>query len=32
MVLIDKKGVVRKYIVGFHDAEALEKEILELLQ
>ncbi|MDP3451958.1 MAG: redoxin family protein [Bacteroidales bacterium] len=32
MVLIDKKGVVRKYIVGFHDAEALEKEILKLIE
>ncbi|HBZ26055.1 MAG TPA: hypothetical protein DEO54_07430 [Rikenellaceae bacterium] len=32
MVLIDKKGVVRKYIVGFHDVEALEKEILKLIE
>ncbi len=32
MVLIDKKGVVRKYIVGVHDAGLLEQEILKLIE
>ncbi|PKO99090.1 MAG: hypothetical protein CVU13_08170 [Bacteroidetes bacterium HGW-Bacteroidetes-8] len=32
MVLIDKKGVVRKYIVGVHDSKDLEKEILKLIE
>ena len=32
MVLIDKKGVVRKYIVGYHEPEVLEQEILKLLE
>ncbi len=32
MVLIDKKGVVRKYIVGYHEQEVLEQEILKLLE
>jgi len=31
-VLIDKKGVVRKYIVGYHEKEFLEQEILKLLE
>jgi len=30
-VLIDKKGIVRKYIVGYHEDDALEKEIVRLL-
>lgn len=32
MVLIDKKGIVRKYIVGVHDANVLEQEILKLIE
>lgn len=32
MVLIDKKGIVRKYIVGFHDAGVLEQEIIKLIE
>lgn len=31
-VLIDKKGIVRKYIVGYHEEEFLEQEILKLLE
>jgi thiol-disulfide isomerase/thioredoxin len=31
-VLIDKKGLVRKYIVGYHEEEILEQEILKLLE
>jgi len=32
LVVIDKKGIIRKFEVGVRDSEALEKEIMRLLE